>query len=329
MLKKSAWIVLAAALLAVVPARLYQIFAGKGADSAAGTAASAVITAGLAVGTAALLVLGFLLRGEEREYRPFRSIPAAVLSVLSGLALALQSVVSMASDASRSPFIYMILALLGILAGGVLIFTGYGFSIGQNVFANHPLAALLPPLWGCFCLFSLFIAYVGIVNVAQNVYNTLAVIFLLLFLFTQAKLFAGVESGKAAQRIRMLALPAVLFLFATGIPGSAALLAGAQQDGFFPAGLYFVNVVMGCGVLAFLLALQRAPREEQPLLRTAPQPPRKEDSPQGPLLSGAAPKESDGSTGRNEWDRCMEHLTTAYRGSEIFVERTPSPFRQK
>lgn len=327
MLKKSAWIVLAAALLAVVPTRLYQIFAGKGADSGAGTAASAVITTGLAVGTAALLVLGFLLRGEEREYRPFRSIPAAVLSVLSGLALALQSVVSMASDASRSPFIYMILALLGILAGGVLIFTGYGFSIGQNVFANHPLAALLPPLWGCFCLFSLFIAYVGIVNVAQNVYNTLAVIFLLLFFFTQAKLFAGVESGKAAQRIRMFAFPALLFLFATGIPGSAALLAGAQQDGFFPAGLYFVNVVMGCGVLAFLLALQRAPREEQPRLHTAPQQPRQEEPPQGPLLSGAAPEESAGPAAQNEWDRCLEHLAAAYGSSEVFVERTPSPFR--
>lgn len=309
MLKKSAWIVLAAALLTVLPVRLYQLFfLGKGAAAASVTAAT-VVSAVLAAGTAAVLVLSFLVRKEQPAYRPLHSLPAAVLSVLSGLGLVMSSLVSMASDGSQNQFMYMILSLFGILAGAVLIFTGYGFATGQNVFARHPLAALLPPLWGCVCLFTLFITYVGIVNVAENVYNTLAVAFLLLFLFTQAKLFAGVESEKAVGKIRLLALPAVLFLFATGIPGSVAALAGIQQAGSFPAGLYFVNVVMACNILAFLAAMRRAPKTEEPEESTAPETPKEEEH-----------------AGPSEWNLCWELLTKEYESREVFAQRAPSPF---
>lgn len=308
--KKSAWIVFFAALLAVLPARLYQIFVLKEANNGF---AGVVVNAGLALGTVLLLALDFPARAPAREYRPFRSLSAAVLSTLGGLALVLQSAAAMAADAAQNPFIYMILALLGILAGGVLIFTGYGFSIGKNLFENHPFASLLPPLWGCFCLFALFISYVGIVNVAQNVYNTLAVIFLLLFLFTQAKLFAGVEGGKAAQRLGLFGMPAALFLFATGIPGSAALLAGAQQNGFFPAGLYFVNVVMGCYVLVFLAAFRAAPGGAQSPLPAEEFAPREEAPPQAENPA--------------DWERCAALLESEYRSAPAFAAREPSPFR--
>lgn len=316
MLKKSAWIVLAAALLAVLPVRFYQVVFLKGETG--GAFASAVVPCALAAGAVLLFAVGFLLGREKPEYRPFRSLPAALLSVLSGLALVVQSLVSLAVDGTSHQFIYMILSLLGILAGMVLIFTGYGYSVGRNVFAGHPLAALLPPLWGCFCLFSLFVAYVGIVNVAQNVYNTLAVVFLLLFLFTQAKLFAGVESGKAAQRVRMFALPAVLFLFTTGIPGSAASLAGVRQSGFFPAGLYFVNVIMAFNILAFLAAYGSAPREAAPKHAAPKEPERKEPRDFVPLET-TAPEPAARPEEKSEWDRCWERLTAAYGSSEMFV----------
>ena len=60
----------------------------------------------------------------------------------------------------------------------------------------HPLIALLPAVWGCICLVLLFISYTAVVNVSENVYDMFSVVLLLLFLFAQAKLFAGVDSVK-------------------------------------------------------------------------------------------------------------------------------------
>ena len=83
---------------------------------------------------------------------------------------------------------YFVLSGAGALAGIMILMEGFSFITGSGVFRRHPLAALIPPLWGCVWLVTLFIAYTSVVNVSENIYDTLTVIFLLLFLFAQARM---------------------------------------------------------------------------------------------------------------------------------------------
>ncbi len=315
--RKSAWIVFAVALLIALPTRLYQIFfladqnTGFYTD---GGNTTGIISGCLAAGILLMAAMCFLDRRTLKVYRPIRSISAAVLGIMAGLGLVVESLFNLAAAGEQNHFMYMILSLFGILAGAVLILTAYDFATEQNHFARYPLLALIPPLWGCVCLIALFITYVAVVNVSENIYDSFTVIFLLLFLFTQAKMLAGVNDEKSSRLIYVFGLPAILLSFFTGISGAVTLFSGVGQVASFPAGMHLVNILMALYVFAFLLSLRRLPDVEQPDLPEAVQP---QDTPaeepvQPPTLI--------------EWKNCWEFLNKAYQSEEKFIERSASPF---
>ncbi len=317
--RKSAWIVLAISVLAALPVRLYQIFfladKNTGFYTDGGTT-TGIISICLAVGALLIIVLCALDRKAPQQYRAARSIPTAVLSVLAGLGLVAESLISLATEHGQNYFMYMILSLFGILTGAVLIFTAYDFAVGQNDFARFPLLALVPTLWGCVCLVALFITCVPVVNVSENIYDAFTVIFILLFLFTQAKMFAGVEDVKSSRMIYVFGIPAILFGLVTGISGTAMLLSGVSQAGTFPAGLHLVNFLLALYFGSFLFALRRQPEVLQPDL-----------SEQNEPLSFPEQEPGEPPT-MMEWKNCGEFLAKQYRSEEIFTERLPSPYCQ-
>jgi hypothetical protein len=244
-------------------------------------------------------------------YQPIRSLSAAVIGVLAGLGFILEGLLSMAGGSDgQNRVMFLILSLVGMAAGLVIILTAYDFSTGGNHFVKYPLLALVPPIWGCTALVALFISYVAVANVTENIFNTFTVIFLLLFLFAQAKMIAGVEEQKSSRMVFVFGLPAILLSLVTGIPGMTAALAGLRQVGFFPVGLHFVNVLMALYVFAFLIAFRRLPRDG----KTADA-----DDPSKPQVKDADQPDS-------KPELLAGFLADAYKSKETFSERAPSPF---
>ena len=316
--RKSAWIVLAVAVLISLPTRLYQIFfladRNTGFYTDGGTT-TGIISICFTVGVVLIVIMCIMDKQDSKVYHPIRNIPAAVLTVLAGLGLVIESLVSLGtSSLEPNYFMYMILSLFGILAGAVLILTAYDFAVGQNHFSRFPLLALMPTLWGCVCLVALFITCVPVVNVSENIYDAFTVIFLLLFLFSQAKMLSGVENVKSGRLVYIFGIPAIFLTLVTGVSGSAMLFAGVEQAGTFPSGLHLVNFLMALYIFSFLLALHRLPDAQQL------------DSKE-PVEVKAVPEEKPGqSPSLIDWENCWEFLTKEYKSEEKFVERASGPF---
>ena len=323
--RKSAWIVFALTLLITLPTRLYQILFlmdKKTGFYTDGNTTTAIISIGFVIGILLMVALSTMDRHESKGYHPIHSTPAAVIGALTGLGLVIESTVSLLDRSnSQNHFMYMILSVVGILTGAVLILTAYDFAVGENHLSKYPLLALVPPIWGCFCLVTLFITYVAVVNVSENIYDTFTVIFLLLFFFAQAKMFAGVENQKSSRLIYIFGLPAILLSLVTGIPGMVSFFSGTSQTGYFPIGLYFVAVLMALYLFVFLAAVHR-------MQNTYSQYPEEQIEPQNPLLDcEAGTDESETQTPELfEKKNCFEFLSKAYQSEEKFMERVQSPF---
>lgn len=313
MSRKSAWIISAATLIACLPIRLYQIFClsdrRTGFYTDGGTS-TVVLACVLAIGAVLTIVMSLRDPEAPKTYTPVRSILLAVFSLLAGLGLAVASVVSLAVDAGRNYIMYMILSAFGILAGVVLIFFAYDFATGQNHFEKHPLPSLFPTLWGCTCLVALFLEYVAVVNIADNIYNIITVIFLLLFFFAQAKILSGAERAKSGRMAYVFGIPAALFSLLTGIADTAAMVGTSGPEGVFPAGLHIVTVVLAVYILVFLVMFRRTAR--QPIPEPAPEE-TEQPSPEEPIRM-------------SQWKSCVDLLEREYHSEIRFREKAESPF---
>lgn len=315
MSRRSAWVAAAIALIVCLPIRLYQIFSlsdhGTGFYTDKGLT-TGILTAVLVLGVVLAALMSYLDRSAPKAYSSLHSIPTAVFGIMTGLGLVAQSFVSFAADVNLNRIMYMILALFGILTGVVLMLTAYDFAAQQNHLEHHPLLALIPPLWGCVCLITLFITYVSLVNIVDNILNTFTAIFLLLFLFYQAKILSGVDREKSGRMIYVFGLPAVILTLLTGIADTAALFA-EPQEGVFPAGLHIVTIVFALYIISFLVAYRRLPDAQEPQAGEEPVKSEAEEPEQPAMLS--------------EWKDCFEFLAKEYHSEVKFTERAISPFQ--
>lgn len=318
---KYAWIVFAVALLVTLPTRIYQVLFLVEQDTGFytdGNRTTAIISISLAVGI--LLMVGISAADKQkRAYSTIQSLPTAAVGALTGVSIIFQYVISLfGSKQQQNQFPNIILAIVGIFAGAILILTAYNFATGQNIFAKFPLLALIPSLWGCVCLITLFITYVSVVNISENIYDTFTVIFLLLFLFSQAKMLAGIETEKSVKRVFMFGIPAVLMALVTGIPGTVVLLSGLSRTSSFPVGLHVVNVFFALYIIAFLTIVSRLPAVAPKEVDLTPKHEGEKTETDSELQLSAAPKQED----------CLAFLQKAYLSEEKFTDRVKSPFMQ-
>jgi hypothetical protein len=324
---KNAWIVLAVTLMIALPTRIYQVLFLVEPDTGFytdGNTTTTIISISLAAGALLMMAIGMMDK-RERTYSPITSIPTAVIGAVTGLGIIVQYTVSFfAVEQQKNTIPTVILSILGILAGAVMILTAYNFATGQNIFAKIPLLSLIPSLWGCVCLITLFITYVSVVNISENIYDTFTVIFLLLFLFAQAKMLAGIETEKSAKRIYIFGLPAVLMALATGVPSAILLFSGASRTGSFPMGLHLVNILMALYIIAFLTAVSRFPVMPEKQGNSVGAAQLKPGAPGHQNTAESTARPAQASQGEN----CIEFLREAYRSEEKFAKREKSPFIQ-
>lgn len=281
---KHAWIVFLVALVVALPVRLYQLLVLMEEDTGflnGGAMSTTLLVIVLLVALAAIVVICMGSKRMPVGYTPLRSIPTAVLAGLTGALLLFESIGNIftysallsqvpANGESTTPagVIGLAMAIVGILAALAIFLAAYGFATGSNPMGMHPLIALLPAVWGCICLVLLFISYTAVVNVSENVYDMFSVVLLLLFLFAQAKLFAGVDSVKSGRMMVATGLPAALMALLTSVPTLLMAAMGRTVPGLFPAGLHLVNLSMACYILSFLFAARQLPNNVQGMVRT-------------------------------------------------------------
>ena len=324
---KNAWIVFTVALLITLPTRIYQVLFLVDQDTGFytdGIRTTAFVSAGLAAGGLLLIAMCFMDKSEKPRYSPIRSIPAAVVCALAGLGLILQYAAGLFTAAASQNLIpAIILALIGIGAGAVFILTAYHFATGSNTFQEHPLLALIPSVWGCASLVSLFITYVAVVNVSENIYDTFTVIFLLLFLFAQAKMFARIDDEKSGKLIYMFGFPAALLSLVTGIPGTVMVLGNISHTSTFPAGLYPVNVLLALYVILFMVHYSHLkadkPEAADESLDTEPKV-------EAAVIEDSEDMAGEQPAGAPKQESCLEFLGKAYNSREQFFEGVKSPF---
>ena len=272
---KHAWMAFLVALVVALPVRLYQLFALMEEDTGfltGGALTTTILTAVLLIALVAVVVICMKGKGMPKEYISLRSLPTAVLSALTGALLLFDSIGNIFSYSAQiseasargegmtpASVIGLAMSILGIAAALAIFLAAYGFATKTNPLGMHPLVALLPSVWGCVCLVLLFISYTAVVNVSENVYDMFSVVLLLLFLFAQAKLFAGVDTEKSGRMVYAVGLPAAVLALLTSVPTLLMAAAGRTVPGLFPAGLHLVNLCMAFYILSFLFVMRKRP----------------------------------------------------------------------
>lgn len=275
---KNVWIVFVVALLVTLSARFYQFFFVYDAKAAAykdGGLLSLFILIVLAVSVILIIIMCSRSKHALKMYQPVKNIPTSVICALTGAAIIFYSFVSMteikdkeaqtslsilgsAAGNGQLQAMQMFLSFLGIVAGLVLLITAYNFMLGTNMFHHFPLVALIPPLWGCVDLAVLFVTDTASVNVAENAFDMFTVIFILLFLFAQSKMFAGIDEEKNAKLAYMFGLPCILLTLVTSLPGGLFRIIGRSTASSLTLSSHIVNVCMAVYVIAFLLSISGA-----------------------------------------------------------------------
>jgi len=159
---------------------------------------------------------------------------------------------------------------------------------------------------------------VSVVNISENIYDTFTVIFLLLFLFSQAKMLSGIEIEKSVKRVYMFGIPAVLMALVTGIPGTVVLLSGLSRTSSFPVGLHIVNILFALYIISFLTIVSRLPAVVPKEVDFAQKDEDEKTITESDVQLIEAPKPED----------CLAYLQKAYLSEEKFTDRVKSPFMQ-
>ena len=331
---KRAWAALFVTLAIVLPARLYAAFAlvdpktgfyTDGGRFAAVCAAAAV----LGMVLAALFSRGHFAGG---RCAPLRSVPVAGFAALAAAFVVGQSLVNMAASNGLN-VMNGVLALSGVCAAAALLMAAYDFGSGETVLRQHPLAALLVPAWGCLCMVSLFVSFGASVNRFENVYHTCTAALLLLFLFSQAKLLAGVEEKEAGGVVFGYGFAAVIAALTDAVPNLALLFTGGLPDGSqsfpalltsggagsFPPGMYFVDLALAVYVLAWLAAESRR-RTAAPMVPIAPGLSGSRQEPDA-AACGEAPKTAAPAGGADPMKQYLDFLQKVYPSEHKFVEK--------
>ena len=340
MLTKRVWRIFLVTLLIALPVRLYQtlfLLEPETGFYKDGSVSTAIVFIALMAGCV-LLYADMARSPAPVPQLPVRSLPAAAASMFTGFLFCGQSLFSLLGVPSvENELMNRILAAAGILAGLALLVQAYGHAVGRNFWERYPLPALLPPVWGCACLVALFLTYSGSVNIAENVYDTFSVVFLLLFFFAYAKLHAGMEPERSARNTVRYGLMAIAFAAVTVLPELLLRLTGVSPVTSYPFGMYLMNGMAAIFILCFLLALRRAPEAlgaeaetsaAEPAAPAAEQPAgAKEEGPSG--TEEAAQKPEEAPLSEAETENCAQQLQEAFGAQEAFLPRGKSPFPKK
>lgn len=137
----------------------------------------------------------------------------AIISVLLGIFVSVNGVMILQKYISGVRNFYPLAeGIFASAAGVIFILTGVCYGIGKNFFINNELLAVLPVAWGAARSIGIFLRYHVVSNVAWELSDVLATVFLSLFLLNHAKCLANREDSKKENHLRLYGYSAAMFL---------------------------------------------------------------------------------------------------------------------
>ena len=160
------------------------------------------------------IIISILSRNIPNFLKVDKHTFTGIIGALAGVLISCNGVADIIRfiTSSKKDLLVLFLGIFGIAAG--IIFIGLSFcSIkGGNIFETNKLLLLLPTVWGLLRLLQMFFVYNAIATNIIDMSDEFAVIFLLLFMFYQSKLFAGIINKFAFRAVFMFGFTATLFI---------------------------------------------------------------------------------------------------------------------
>lgn len=233
---KYLWIPFAVFLAALLPLRLYQVL--NLIDPETGISSGDPYMLQILLGLTALFVLILMFmsiacKNIPERYEIRKNIFAGVFSILAGVSMLAESacfLLSFLSGQDKAPG--LVQAILGVLAAAIFAMMGICSFTGRNLLERVPLLTLLPSVWcGVRLVFS-FLRYTNVATNSSEMLDLLSTSFLLIFLFTQAKLLSGFTTPKTGKRAVVAGMSAVVLLFVFRLPAlvQQVTAGGYQMD---------------------------------------------------------------------------------------------------
>ena len=220
---KYMWILFAVAFFIIVPFHVYQvIFLGEtntGIFVAGGGYTMALLLAIFAVFVLLLIIMSAGCKNAPKQHVIQKNIFAGVFALAVSALLFLDSTHDLVEYVTSSNETQtFIMAGASALAAIAFIFLAVSSFSGKNLFRSAPLIALFTTVWGCIRLVVTFLRYTNIVSNGESMLHIISIIFILLFLFSQAKLLAGVENDKTVKHTFVLGMCAIVGIAVFYIP---------------------------------------------------------------------------------------------------------------
>lgn len=100
----------------------------------------------------------------------------------------------------------------GVLSAVVFVLIGLCYVKEKNYFEKNKLLVLMPTLWVLAMILKLFFVYNSVQTSVIHVSNALAKVFLLFFMFSQARLFASLFNAATFKKLFYFGFSAALFM---------------------------------------------------------------------------------------------------------------------
>ena len=229
---KSLWIPFVLFFVAAIPWRVYQVV--YLIDPATGFFESGESLYQFFLGVLVLFVLIIMIMTagckNTSEFQFRKNIFSGIFALVTAAAMAADSGANLLTYVvDHGTIRYLILSICGILGVIAFLVAGVSHFTGRNTFRKAPVLALLLPLWVCVRAVVLtFIEYTNVTTISSNMLSVLSALGMLMFLFSLAKLFTGIETPKTGKRTVMLGFLMVVFTSVACVPQAVA----AVQDGF-------------------------------------------------------------------------------------------------
>ena len=282
---KTAWFILIGALVVALPVRIYQMLFLV--DPATGFFTDQNIVAiclaiFMIIVSAVIMFMCFYDKNAPKRFEPIKNIPAMIAAAASGIGIIVHSISallidngahsSLSQDAANAvnaleggqAYLNVIMAFVGVAAGIVILIAAFNFATGKNVFRSIPVVAIIPPLWFCINLITLFTNYTNVTYMTENMMDMFSMILVTFFLLSQGKMFARVNPVKSGKRIYAFGLPTILYGFVSALPSFVLQAMDLPHTSSFKMTLNIAIFLVAVYALVFLLIYPKIPnyREE-------------------------------------------------------------------
>ena len=282
---KTAWFILIGALVVALPVRIYQMLflvdpvTGFFTDQNIVAICLAVF---MIIASAVIMFMCFYDKNAPKRFEPIKNIPAMLAAAACGIGIIVHSISallidnrahsSLSQDAANAvnslesgqAYLNVIMAFVGVAAGVVILIEAFNFATGKNLFRSIPVVAIIPPLWFCINLITLFTNYTNVTYMTENMMDMFSLILVTFFLLSQGKMFARVNPVKSGKRIYAFGLPTILYGFVSALPTFVLQIMDLPHTSSLKLTLNIAIFLVAVYALVFLLIYPKIPnyREE-------------------------------------------------------------------